>query len=401
MKITKLIYLFLTIGCSVLFIFISNIPFILQVIIILVLGVSPIFYCICHIIMKSISDSWLTSFLDILVTELSNDEFIKIISNNFLISYNHTLKSAKQIIDNIYKYAIKNLSCKSVDIVTNAINKSFDNIGNINHNELQKLRIKDAINMKLAKLYYYYVKSTFNLNNNIQIKDFIKAFIQILPIFSILIFYLQHNIFTFFLIPLSIIVECLVYNYISNTFKFSLGSTCCSWFAYLLFSVFPPILLSYEEFHTFKCFSVYVFYLLILIISGLWLTNRVWTSTTFEDKNKGSFISTHQLLNIIEIKSIIKLRFLWLWITFFAIIIVIVMVYAIAFHEQNIYIGNLRRCTLYSISIFFGETPPISESINAWYLYSETIVAFLINTLYLANIVRLIFEPKISKKATQ
>lgn len=76
----------------------------------------------------------------------------------------------------------------------------------------------------------------------------------------------------------------------------------------LIYLLVLPTRLSHEQLQTSLYFVLYVFYLLVLIISGLQITNNAWTATTIERKNKGSFIANLKLINVLETKSIIKIR---------------------------------------------------------------------------------------------
>lgn len=395
MTIIKLIYFLIIFVCSLIFIMTFDISYSLSLLILCIVSIPPLIYHICYLIIKSVVDSWINSFFKILSTELKPSEFIEIFSNCFIL-YNHTFKNIKCIVDKAIDYSFDNLSEKSINIVINAIDKATDSLRINKKHKLKLLRINDSMKMKFVELFYYYINCEHSFNGAKAKLKYLFSILFTILLIPLIIFLLISNLITFLLIPLSLFTMYFVYHYLYDKIYFPIIYICLFWFLNLMFSFLPPIMLSCEQFLTFQCLAIYVFYLLALIIFGLWLTNNIWTITIVE-KNKGSFISTRKLSNVIETKSVMKIRFPWLWITFFGVIIITILSYAFVFYKQ-LNLGNLPYCILYSISLYFGETPPVSESIVNWYMHSETVISFLINTLYLANIARILFEPKVAKK---
>lgn len=71
-----------------------------------------------------------------------------------------------------------------------------------------------------------------------------------------------------------------------------------------------------------------------------------------------------------------------------------IVIFALIYY-QYFELGDLYYCFLFSISLFFGECNKEFNTLEGLYFSLEIIFSFFTNTLFLANIVRLIFEPKI------
>ena len=109
--------------------------------------------------------------------------------------------------------------------------------------------------------------------------------------------------------------------------------------------------------------------------------------------------TTGVILSGIFITKILSIfRYIWIWLTFFTIIASIIFFYAFIYNTK-FHIYPFENSIFLSIDIYFnGNSPTLVGRYSYVYFYMENIVSFLINTLYLANIVRLIFEPKLVKK---
>lgn len=67
-------------------------------------------------------------------------------------------------------------------------------------------------------------------------------------------------------------------------------------------------------------------------------------------------------------------------------------------YKNQFSLGNWRYCFLFSISLFFGECNTEFNSIKGLFFSMEIIASFLTNTLFISNLVRLMFDPQIKKK---
>ena len=249
--------------------------------------------------------------------------------------------------------------------------------------------------MKIPQLFIYYLSGKEEAHSNILATFFI--LISYLPfILCAIIFINTKNIVSFCLVAVMLIFMCLLYNYTGKKLKLSLNLIGLCWFTTLFAVTASPIMIPSELFLSLLWFLIFLFAQLTLILTGLWITNQFWEKTSIESLNRGSFISHNKLINIIELKIFKKARYIWLWITFFFIISFVVYTYAIIY-ENQLYLGDPLYSFLLSVSLYFGGGNTIYNSIEGLYFSAEIVISFLVNTLYIANVVRLIFEPHLTK----
>ena len=115
------------------------------------------------------------------------------------------------------------------------------------------------------------------------------------------------------------------------------------------------------------------------------------------EKNQDVSIENNKWLEVFMVKVIRLIRIPSLWIAFSFAIVGTIIMYTFVYSEC-LYLGSYKHCLYLSIATYFCGPESFGESIYCNYYLSETVIAFFLNTLYLANIVQLILEPKIKKE---
>ena len=176
--------------------------------------------------------------------------------------------------------------------------------------------------------------------------------------------------------------------------RFSLHLLSACWFVDLVEIAALPIKIPRYEFYELSYLIAFLFYIMVLILTGIWITNVIWTTTKIEKQSSNSPISYKEAMEVVEVRTMPRFRVIWLWVTFFGSIIFIILMFAVIY-RKHFRLGSTLYCVLLSISIYFGGGNSDFNSFEGLYFSGEVVVSFLVNTLYLAHIVRLILEPKL------
>lgn len=169
--------------------------------------------------------------------------------------------------------------------------------------------------------------------------------------------------------------------------------TFCVWCLHWVITGVYPALLPVWVFEKNSTFLFFHLNYLILSITGIRLINRMWHKTTLEN-NLGVYIGKNDWIKVFAVKIINVIRVPALWIAFFLAITETILMYTFVYSECLV-LGEPLECLFLSISTYFCGPVSINNSLSGVYFLSETVIAFFLNTLYLANIVQLILEPKL------
>ena len=169
-----------------------------------------------------------------------------------------------------------------------------------------------------------------------------------------------------------------------------------SWCLHWIITMAFPQYITGAVFGEEKTFVLFHLNYLIMSIMGIRLINRLWTETEME-KNQDVSIENNKWLEVFMVKVIRLIRIPSLWIAFSFAIVGTIIMYTFVYSEC-LYLGSYKHCLYLSIATYFCGPESFGESIYCNYYLSETVIAFFLNTLYLANIVQLILEPKIKKE---
>jgi hypothetical protein len=343
-------------------------------------------------------NKWVLTLLDTLGEKLPHDEFKKLILSLILKIQAETLGDGLQIANAIYQCANDNFSESSKEMILDEIGNAIERLDN---SVISKpIQIAKALNMKIHQLLLLRALGDFESDTHsicITILEWVLTELHfVFPCITVIIFFYFKTFFSFCCIPIVLVATCLANGYIVKRIRFSQILIGVSWFVDFYAIAVSPLTMSYDFFMSTSGFFALLFSQFTLILTGLWITNKLWKSTSIESKNKGRFISSKTFIEIVEVNILKKFRYIWLWITFIFVIFFLILMYMLIYKYQ-LDIGDSQYCFLLSLSLYFGGGNTVYDSIDGFYFSSEIIISFFVNTLYIANIVRLILEPKLAK----
>lgn len=357
----------------------------------------PIAYYVLCISINGVMDIIMKDILVRLLEHTTDKSMRNILLCDTVEKYDHSWSGIWNVLKRYCEYADKNLQRPEreeiVKIINSIIDIDFEQI------PLKESSFKKRIvrNMTFRYLLQKYVTYSLLKEKTLNLKT-IYTFLYYIPAVFAFLLVICKNVLLAFLTPLSLVIFCLLYA-MWYAPRFSIYLLTASWISQLVAFVPFPAFLSYCEFHSVPGVLTLIFYQLTLVITGLYLTNCIWTKTSFEKTKDDTPVKEREFISAIEARCAGKFRYIWLWITFFLIICCTVLMYAILYASQ-LHLGEGIQCFLASVSIYLGggENELISTSIrDQWYISMELLSAFLINNLYLANIIRLILEPRLAE----
>lgn len=373
-------------------------PIYIKRLIVCVIAFFPALYSYLTMLLGSFVNKWVLTLLDTLGEKLPHDEFKKLILSLILKIQAETLGDGLQIANAIYQCANDNFSESSKEMILDEIGNAIERLDN---SVISKpIQIAKALNMKIHQLLLLRALGDFESDTHsicITILEWVLTELHfVFPCITVIIFFYFKTFFSFCCIPIVLVATCLANGYIVKRIRFSQILIGVSWFVDFYAIAVSPLTMSYDFFMSTSGFFALLFSQFTLILTGLWITNKLWKSTSIESKNKGRFISSKTFIEIVEVNILKKFRYIWLWITFIFVIFFLILMYMLIYKYQ-LDIGDSQYCFLLSLSLYFGGGNTVYDSIDGFYFSSEIIISFFVNTLYIANIVRLILEPKLAK----
>lgn len=397
MKKFQLMYTSILIILSFLFVFKLNINEFAKIGICFFIVILPIIFKLISLVYSYFIDSRMDTILKAMIDNLPTSE-LKIVLFEVIKSYDHTLNGLSKTISNISEIANENFSDENTHKIGLAFKYANENMDK--EKKFNSLKIYRALKTSNDDLFYRYTSGSIPETNGKRV--IIKCLVSVVY-WLLSSLWVIHAIFPnfahFILIPVSLILNCILFKPVSRIINASYIHSALVWILIIVVSLRAVNSIRLIDFYQHGDYYtlVFIFILLSFIFSGIWITNKLWTCTSIEEKNKGSFISNRKLLLVIHTKFISKTRWMWLWVTFFIIIAYIIFFFSIVY-KNHFSLGNWYYCFLFSISLFFGECNTDFSSIKGFYFSLEIIASFLTNTLFISNAVRLMFNPQIQKK---
>lgn len=355
-----------------------------------------------HLFNKATAFRWIRVFLKELSSNLTPEEFTKIVINCDQISYIRTPDDIGPFIKQLDEYITKSFPRNT----RNRIITICNNMAELMEKscETTSFSVSTYLLSKMEITYLKFIsyeafgddiKSKTNQNDSY-------LFLYLFPFLSGVLFAITKNIFFFFLLLILSLFICYIHSKLDHKLWWARFFICFDWVILLICMIFFPRFVNEESFFTIYTFGIIIFSQIVLVIMGLYITNNIWTYAKYELEISKSAIDGKSLNKIISIKFISYLRFFWVWFNFLFIIAGIVAFYTFIYYDQFI-MGSFEMCLFGSIDIFFNGNIPSdmyfrNNNITTFiYFYSESVASYIVNILYLANIVRLILEPKVSK----
>lgn len=324
MKKLKLIYIFLLVVFISFLVINLDISIIAKVGICFLVSILPIIYKLFSLISSYYNDAEMDILLKAMVDNLPQSE-LKTILFEIVKTYDHTWSGLSKVIDNISEYACANFSDENIHKLGLAFKYMAENIDK--GKRLNPLKIYRAFKTSNDDLYYRYISEFVpDLSAKRIIIEFFVTIVYLFFSFLWIIYLIFPNYFHFILIPISLILNCILSKPLSKIISASYLDSVFIWLGTIFVSLRAVFQISYIDFHRHGNYYTFMFIFLLIsvIISGIWITNKLWTCTEIEEKNKGSFISNRNLLSVIHTKFISKTRWVWLWVTFIVIIVYII-----------------------------------------------------------------------------
>lgn len=374
-----------------------DVSLMIKCILVVIILISPIVYSFFSMLMESYFTKWITIVIITLSNKLSYNDFSKIFIKFIPNFRGKTFGDIIKTSDEIVQYVDKNFPKSTKEKVEKAVSYTTEHLDV--PFSMTPLRVNSALQMKISQLILRYFER-MDITHKEDMCNYVRScFANLLcaiPYICVLIFMNTRSVVVFCFIPVTLILVCVFYKYSEKRFKLSLTLVAFFWIVSLLSVTVSPITISVELFLTPLCFVTFLFSQLTLTLTGLWITNRLWRKASIKTLNKGLFVSNRKLIDIVEVKIIKNVRYVWLWITFFLVIFCTVLMYAFIYNDQ-LNLGDSVYSLLLSISLYFGGGNSNYDSLEGLYFSSEIVISFFVNTLYLANIVRIIFEPRETK----
>lgn len=403
MKWIRKCYKILSIICIVAFILNLDLNLNLQWkwLICFVITLSAVFFYLVDMGIKEAISITIDSTIDICSSQLPHEQTQQLM--RFFIHECSSWQSISGFIDKTVSYIEKNNSIAHQKIISDALMAALSNWGTncktykANCSKIV-LRVSQALNMESESIIRRYIRASLSLDNSDK-PSLLLIFDYILFIPPISLLY-ANLIFSSFLdykdLFILLVYVCAGGFILIRKKRYNLFMMLAYWIIHFLCTVALPALQATDDFLNDENFIFFHLNFIVLLILGIQLINRLWTQTAIE-KNKGAFISDRKLLEVIDSKWQIMCRTPLLWCSFFMTVLGTIIMYSFIF-INHLNCGSPRYCLLLSISIYFSGSFKIVESIDGFYFTSEIIFSFLLNTLYIANIVRLILEPKLGKE---
>ena len=329
---------------------------------------------------------------------LSSEEFRKIVISCDKLFSIRSEKDWNEYIQQLNLYMKKNCALetrKKIVAVMNQMPELFTKEYAVKANSIRYYLHMNSHSILMRYLTFGLFQDQNNIQEN---QKNLYMFLYLLPCIMAILFALSREPILLLITGLSFLVVCYIHKRIDQKaagLRILLGF---NWLLLLLVLSNAPRFIYHSDFYEQSIIYMLVFMQLMILLTGIWITNTVWTSTAIEIDNKGKYIANSKLDVLLLTKVLSILRYIWIWLTFFAIIVSIIFFYAFIY-STKFHIYSLENSIFLSIDIYFnGNIPTLVGQYSYVYFYMENIVSFLINTLYLANIVRLIFEPKLVKK---
>ena len=265
-------------------------------------------------------------------------------------------------------------------------------------NQKKRIKVKEALIFSFEET----VHAGLNLTNDKEIKRWKVYWLFCIPmvyVFVVITSMVAPDLscfvdYTYLLLSLLFIIAL---DYYTSRKKIrALVYTFMSWCLHWIITMAFPQYITGAVFGEEKTFVLFHLNYLIMSIMGIRLINRLWTETEME-KNQDVSIENNKWLEVFMVKVIRLIRIPSLWIAFSFAIVGTIIMYTFVYSEC-LYLGSYKHCLYLSIATYFCGPESFGESIYCNYYLSETVIAFFLNTLYLANIVQLILEPKIKKE---
>lgn len=360
-----------------------------------------------YFIIKSLATQMQKKFLYFLCIRLkrvlSNDEFDQYIYNiNFNWNYN-SFFDIFILIDNYYNYTFEHFSDPKQTLL---INTFIDAINDFSHYlddgdrnaKLPKYSAAQIIKIPILDFIQEYIKSFDLCTDSSTIKKSLKkdlySICSYIPIFLLILsfYFFKSHIYTLQFIIC--ILFWLIYFFITKKYENIHGALFSYWTCNMIVTIIAPFHISTYMLFVKNEIYYFIINLVCNIINGTWITNKLWKSTKTE-KQQNLIISPNSISSLANIKLLAILRPLWLWLSLIIIIFATVFIYSLIYWK-HLHIGSFTYCLLLSLSIFFAGGFEIREDIVGLVSASEAFIAFLTNTLFIANIVRLIVDPSIN-----
>lgn len=399
MKLLKRCYLILSIVCICSVISDLNLHFFWEGILWGAVPLSIILFYFIELILKEIMSMIIEPFLDICSNRLPNDDAQALIK--YLVKEPDSLQSIDKFFDRTYSFIEKNFTAEQLKLINEDFISGLDS-SNADmfktSNSSIVLRVGQALRLDYGSIIKRFVRAVPSIEDSNKTRW--------IPLFDVLLFFppflllcamvLFPSIMDYKTLSISITYVCAVDFIQTRKGRTGIFKMLLYWVSHFCCTIALPALVTSYNLLSAENFVFFHLNFIILIVVGIQLINRLWTQTSIE-KNKGAFVADRKLVDIINTKWLMMLRTPSLWCLFFLSVFGTIMMYTFIF-ENHLNCGNTLYCLLFSISTYFGGGQEIVESIEGLYIASETIFSFLLNTLYLANIVRLILEPKLSKE---
>ena len=355
----------------------------------------PLIDYLIAIIIRLLTTRWIEAFICEILEEFSIQEVKNILSTGFLRLNNYSLIGFIRMLKEIYEYADVHYSEEKMILIINAIDTASERIQQTDSNKTTKLH--KLLTLPVEFIFQQYILGNINKGKiEVNKNDYMTSGIFCIKLIIDYFILFHINNINLWFIPLSLIGLCIFYVY-GYKMRFSLHFLSVCWFVNLAEIAVLPIKIPHHEFYDFSYLIAFLFYITVLILTGIWITNVIWTTTKIEKQSNDSPISYKDAMEVVEARTMPRFRVIWLWATFFGTIFFIILMFAVIYRKQ-FQLGSNLYCLLLSISIYFGGGNSVFDSLEGLYFSGEVIVSFLVNTLYLAHIVSLILEPKLFSK---
>lgn len=350
---------------------------------------------------KEDADIMLGKFFKIVLKKLPESDFDTLIMRGKLLHrYRHTSADAQRIIEEIVEFGEKNFSPEGKEILNDTVTlfiKERDK-GFIHS---KALLIKNVLNYSNYEIFRHYVLySSENKNQKNYFKYFVSFVGDIVLSIPVFLFIRHPSYLAIILNVFSVIASIIMYKLLDkHLVAFSILSVLAHWIASFLIVAMSPLYLFRRLSRGW--FIGPIILLIFFAIVGFWITQEVWKYTDYEKRNVSTFIAHNKLAFAFEIKYMPKLRYATLWLICILTIFGTILTYAAIYRKL---LNNLLYyCILLSMSIYLGtgyfSVDAIGlSSVEHMYFLSEALMAFILNTFYIAYIANLMFMQKSKQK---
>ena len=343
---------------------------------------------------KEEADIELGKFFKMVLNKLPETDFDSLIMRGKLLSrYRHTSTDAQRIIREIVEFGEKNFTREGKEVLNSTVPLFIDELDK-GFAHSKAISIKDVLNYSNYEIFRHYVLSISGNDDQKNSKKYwVSIIVDIILFIPFVIFAWRPSYFAIVLNILSVIASIAMYKLLDkHLVAFSILSVLVHWLASFTIIAMSPLYLFRRL--SKGWFIGPILFLIFFAMVGFWIAQEIWKYTDYEKRNINTFIAHNKFPFVLEIKYMPKIRYIALWLICVSTIFGTILTYAAIYRKL---LNNLLYyCLLLSMSIYLGtgyfSVDSIGlDSVEHMYLLSEAMVAFLLNTFYIAYIANLMF----------